>query len=319
MCGIFGIQMTEESKALEPWTLTELAQLMFPAIRHRGPHAFGWMTWNGGSEVEVVKFPGDVAKNANLKHVVVDDSALWMVGHVRWATHGDVKVASNNHPIIHHDIIGVHNGVLSNHREILSVTGRYDKETEVDSEAIFAAVNLWGHRAGLRAVHGDMVTVYTSLSKPENLWFGRSFGRSLVFARTKAGSLVWASELKVLTAVYGHELTHVRELKENQLLRATGGKVVEQAQYRKPPAKAPVVSGGFKWRPGVRPGRNGGTYDPVRGITDRMAQPQEPIGPERDGDEVLPGLFWVNGKLVDEQEYIDLLEEEMSIDEERMQ
>lgn len=236
MCGIFGICYTRESREREDWTTTEIAQLLFPAIRHRGPHAFGWMTWNGTDGIQVEKHPGDVSEIRNLKLVEPDDGAQWMVGHVRYATHGDPEDVANDHPIPHGDIVGVHNGVLRNHVEILKETGRQDEDTEVDSEAIFAAVNKWGHAPGLRRIAGDMIAVYSRFSKPGNVWFAKSTGRPLIFARTRAGSLVFASELGVLRSVWGDELTDVREIKARQLVRVFGGRVKEVRQF----AQAPV-------------------------------------------------------------------------------
>ncbi len=183
MCGIFGIYTTAESRQHEEWSPTEFAQLAFPAIRHRGPHAFGWMSYDGKA-IDVQKFEGDAGRMENLAKVNIADDVQWLVGHVRYATHGSTDDMRNNHPIPHGDIVGVHNGVLHNHEEVLADTGRQDDATEVDSEAIFAAVNKYGHRAGLRMIEGDMVTVYTRYTKPSFMWFAKSYGRPLVFART---------------------------------------------------------------------------------------------------------------------------------------
>lgn len=301
MCGIYGIMMTEDSKAREEWSPTEMAQLMFPAIRHRGPHAFGWMAWNGPelNELEIVKGEGDIGLRANLATVEVDDRALWMVGHVRYATHGSTSNMNNNHPVSHGSVVGVHNGVLSNHERILEKTGR-EPDTEVDSEAIFAAVNKWGHRPGLRRLEGSMVTVYTRLDKLAHLWLARTEGRPLVLARTPAGSIVFASELGVLEAVWGDTLTHVRELRRHQLLRLCDGKVAEQDRIRTKPKTVPL-------RPATQrqvfcvPPR---VYDGIHGITDRMSKPVL-----RDPEDM--DLYWHQGKLLDEAEYLSALETEM--------
>lgn len=243
MCGIFGICYTDKSKASEEWTPTELAQIMFPAIVHRGPHAFGWMTWDGTGEVQVEKHEGDVELLDNLNRVSVDENATWMIGHVRWATNGATDYAPNNHPIIHGDIVGVHNGIISNFEEVLAETGgREDPKAEVDSEAIFAAIDRWGHKPGLRRIKGNLAVAYTRKSSPSNVWFAKSNGRPLVFARTKAGSLVFASELGVLRAVWGNDLTDIRKLQEGQLVRVVDGLVSysEMWDNRPPVASLPV-------------------------------------------------------------------------------
>lgn len=234
MCGIFGICYTDKSKALEEWTPTELAQIMFPAIRHRGPHAFGWMTWDGNGTVEVEKHPGDVDVLENLNLVAIDPQAKWMVGHVRWATNGAPEQNINNHPIVHGDIVGVHNGIISNFEEVLEETGgREDEAALVDSEAIFAAIDAYGHRPGLKKIEGNMAVVYTRLSKPSDLYFAKNVGRPLVFARTKAGSLVFASELSVLREVWGRDLTDIRSLEDGALVRVVDGRVSDSGHWLK--------------------------------------------------------------------------------------
>lgn len=231
MCGIFGICYTGDKQ--EDFTPTELAQILFPAIRHRGPHAFGWMTWDGTETgIQITKHVGDVGRNVNLAHVTPDNAARWMVGHVRYATNGKPEFLVNDHPIVHQDIVGVHNGVIRNHAAILAETGRQDPNASVDSEAIFAAVNKWGHRAGLRRMEGNMVTVYSRFGKPEFIYIARQGQYKLTIARTRNGNLVFASELGVLRAVWGQELHDIRQLKENQLLRIADGRVVESVTFR---------------------------------------------------------------------------------------
>jgi len=125
----------------------QIAAMMFKALTAGGPHAFGWMTYKDGDKaVQYQSRPGRADTLDNLEHIykAVEQHPRWFVGHTRWATHGDPKNNANNHPILHGNVLGVHNGVLRNHESILAETGRQDAASEVDSEAIFAAVNKWG-------------------------------------------------------------------------------------------------------------------------------------------------------------------------------
>lgn len=237
MCGIWGISYGSNR---EEWTTTELAQLLFPETGHRGPHAFGWMTWDGSGTPTVVKHIGDVRQVRNLEKVELDDNAKWVIGHVRYATNGSPSYMNNNHPIEHGDIVGVHNGRIHNFTDILKETGRTDDMAEVDSEAIFAAVNRWGHRAGLRKIEGNLATAYTRVSRPSSIYIARSTDRyTLWFGRTPAGNLVFASELAILRSVFGRSLTHVRQLKPYHMLRIVDGKVIETEEYMEPPPPPP--------------------------------------------------------------------------------
>lgn len=247
MCGIFGISYGPEGAAGEPWTPTEMATLMFPAIVHRGPHAFGWMSYNPTTGISTAKHKGKVNLKRNLAKVEIDPDCAWFVGHVRWATNGTPDYHGNNHPLTHGSVVGVHNGVLRDWEPILAETGREDDLAEVDSEAIFAAVNKWGVKEGLAKINGNMVTVFTQTMHPEILNIARSVGRPLVYATTPAGSLIFASECCVVDACgYGFdEKEYTDMLGQYRLLVVKEGKVTERSQYRTPPAPAPRTPAAF--------------------------------------------------------------------------
>lgn len=208
---------------------------MFPAIVHRGPHAYGWMSYNPDTGIDIVKYEGRADTAEALVTMDLDPEAAWFVGHVRYATHGDPEYMGNNHPLVHGQIVGVHNGVLRKHsyEAVLAETGREDDAAEVDSEAIFAAVNKWGMRAGLARIDGDMVTVFASTKEPEILRIARSYGRPLVYATTAAGSLIFASECCVIDACgIDTKAAPVELMSRYALLTVKGGRITQRDTYR---------------------------------------------------------------------------------------
>jgi glutamine---fructose-6-phosphate transaminase (isomerizing) len=128
MCGVFGF-VSYDGQGPDLKALAKIAE----ATMARGPHAFGfaWLDWSG--RLKMFKRTGRIVDHLGLLAMVAD--ARILVGHCRWATHGDPKNNLNNHP---HPADGgwiVHNGVVSNHEE-LSVEYDLHPVTDCDSEVL---------------------------------------------------------------------------------------------------------------------------------------------------------------------------------------
>lgn len=262
MCGIFGVSYGPGGAAAEEWTPTEFAQQMFPAIVHRGPHAFGWVSHNPATGFDVVKYEGKVTDPGNTALITLDDECDWFVGHVRFFTNGTPENMANNHPIVHGGVVGVHNGVLRNWESIIKQTGREDDTAEVDSEAIFAAVNKWGVDGGLKRIDGNMVAVFAETAHPNVMHIARTYGRPLVYTSTPTGALVFASECCVIDSC---GIAHGEVIDMNgryRHLTVTRGVITSRRQYKTDPAPAKTT----KRRPAPPPLaiEQGGTS----GITD---------------------------------------------------
>lgn len=236
ICGIWGISYGPLGPDGEEWTASEFAEILFPAVVHRGPHAYGWMSFNPADGITIEKHIGRADTKKALATMRLDHQAKWVVGHVRYATHGDPKNLNNNHPLVHGSIVGVHNGVLRNYASILRETGREKDNTQVDSEAIFAAVHKWGMRGGLARIQGDMVTVFANTAHPDVLRIARSHGRPLVYATTPNGSLIFASECAVIEAtgidLIGGQTPYYDLTGRNRMLTVRQGRITERTQYR---------------------------------------------------------------------------------------
>lgn len=231
MCRVFGISYGNGER--EELDAAEIAAILYPALVHQGKHAWGWMT-SDGTDIVHQKFPGraDSKESYGIQIEEIDPEPVWMVGHVRWATHGAPEDNRNNHPIPHGKIIGVHNGVLRNHDFILGLTGREDPKTIVDSEAIFAAVNKWGPVKGLKKIKGDMVAIYANRTKPNVLHLARSHGRQVTLGWTEKGNLIFASEEQALRKLEPEiKFTKFSTVSENRLLIIRAGKIIQRHRY----------------------------------------------------------------------------------------
>lgn len=141
-------------------------------IESRGGHATGVYTDTMG----IVKRPVGSSKyfeeigDIKLKHIAMS--------HTRYKTHG-LNIEANAHPWHIGNIIGLHNGVISNYNTILQRYGLSSIDYPVDSQAIFHLIDREGEEK-LQDLSGAMAIVYTKVNKPD----GSPDGRLYVQRRT---------------------------------------------------------------------------------------------------------------------------------------
>jgi glucosamine--fructose-6-phosphate aminotransferase (isomerizing) len=99
----------------------------------RGHHAFGFAWVDAAGVLKHYKQSGGI--RANMKALEMVEGAVAVIGHCRWATHGDATNNLNNHP---HPVDGgwlVHNGVISDYRAI-AIEHNIPMVSSCDSEII---------------------------------------------------------------------------------------------------------------------------------------------------------------------------------------
>lgn len=249
MCRLLGVSYGDTKEDIPT---SEIAAVLFYQLVKGGPHAYGWMSYNDErDEINWAKSPGrcDSAEAQDWFDQEIDNDARWFVGHTRYATNGAPSDNRNNHPIWHGEVVGVHNGVLSDWQPILEETGREEEGTEVDSEAIFAAVNKWGSVDGMKKVQGSAVTLFSRLSAPDVLMLGRTSGRSISIGWTDRGNMIWASEEEALLSLMflGVNFVKVSKVSENRLLLIRNGEIIHRVRFRPIEKKAPFKFDWSKW------------------------------------------------------------------------
>lgn len=128
MCGVFGFVANKDGR-LNMNVIKRIAVV----TEQRGPHAWGvaWITRDG--RLRMYKQTGSIVDSINQLEMVRD--AVMLIGHTRFATHGDYNNNLNNHP---HPSDGgwiVHNGVIHNYQSIIKHHS-LNPTTECDSEII---------------------------------------------------------------------------------------------------------------------------------------------------------------------------------------
>jgi len=184
MCGVFGFVSTND----KPIPL-HIIQRIAVATEKRGPHAFGFSWLDDQNRIHSFRQSGRISDYLAVLRMA--ERARMLIGHCRWATHGDPFDNINNHP---HPCDGgwmVHNGVIHNHASLAS---EYEltPNSDCDSEILALLIEeMEGDRVE-RCIRATSLAEPYSLvmlglwSRPGKLVALRR-GNPLHISRTKAG------------------------------------------------------------------------------------------------------------------------------------
>jgi len=247
MCGIAGYSLSPESRVQR----TLAAQALLAGIAERGADAVGYAARVPEGAIDVTKLRGGAS--ALLDEIEMSPATAQALIHVRDYTKGHPEIEANNHPVRHGAVVGVHNGVVLNDDELLARYGieRFEAEMTVDSEAIFALMEIRRHDSrALSELHGAMAAAWLDERDPATLFLARGLNRPLWIGRTRA-ELFFASTRRALAIVEAalHVRLQVREVREGRLVHVVDGQIVRQRRFRPdrsyreadvlPPVRAP--------------------------------------------------------------------------------
>jgi len=125
MCGLVGFDVSKAGLAKEQRAI--MSAILSVANDGRGGDSWGYYNFH-----EIKRGLGDLAD-----HAIEMFRHSFVMAHTRKATQGTVS-KENAHPFDIGNIIGAHNGVISNHHPLNS---KYDRNCTVDSQHIFHHLN----------------------------------------------------------------------------------------------------------------------------------------------------------------------------------
>ncbi|MCG8423378.1 MAG: hypothetical protein MJE77_36220 [Proteobacteria bacterium] len=147
MCGIFGV-VTAVGAEIDKARLRTLTRDLFVLSESRGQEASGLAMVTDG-QIRVLKRATPAAKLLRSKEY----RALWrtesdhrngggfaMIGHSRLVTNGVQTTHQNNQPVITHNTVGVHNGIVANVDDIWQRFPALQRQYEVDTEALLSLI-----------------------------------------------------------------------------------------------------------------------------------------------------------------------------------
>lgn len=179
MCGIYGWigDTTQRSKVFE------LFENLGIESESRGKHATGYYSLNGSVTSAKAPLPAsDFFKIKAYKDLYSKSTPHVLIGHNRWATHGNPKDNRNNHPFTTNRWGFIHNGNVANTIDISTYS-------DCDSEKIFRffTKDYYNSHSALNSIEkvlktfdrGDMACALAD-AKTDSLYLFRNDGRPLV-------------------------------------------------------------------------------------------------------------------------------------------
>ncbi len=192
MCGIGGIFTANNSEVLPQ------LEALFSGLSDRGRHACGFaFRWNNSDSDIVWKnaISSVEAVSQKIMSNKIGSNLLYALLHTRYTTQGSTSNNGNNHPIVSHDMIVTHNGVINND-DLIFRDLQTTRLHQVDTECINALLRLESTRDMIRSIQGSASVAWVDTTQNQQIVNLITNGRNpLVIARTVEGHVVWASNL----------------------------------------------------------------------------------------------------------------------------
>ena len=229
VCGIAGYSIAGDAGI----DRTLAAQALLAGIAERGADAVGVAYRADGASVTVRK--QQTGASALLETLSLPAGARQVLVHVRDYTKGHPTIDTNNHPIRHGAVVGVHNGIIENDDALFAQYGieRAAPDMTVDSEAIFALVNRRPRDLSvLEELHGAMATAWLDERDADTLHLARGLARPLWIGRGRR-LLFFASTRAALQLVERTLRINLRfdAVGEGRKLEIADGRIVHRARF----------------------------------------------------------------------------------------
>jgi glucosamine 6-phosphate synthetase-like amidotransferase/phosphosugar isomerase protein len=223
MCAIFGLGFMRGHKVERSDMVRDIIRRMFVENQARGRHAAG-LAFVNSATFHVVKKNVDGQRLIELPEyreaehkymtfstatpgqggIIAKQPPISFVGHCRWKTKGTELDNVNNHPIVRKDVVGVHNGMISNDDRIFDIYSKtFPRNGRVDSEIIFALIEHFSKNL-TRPIHesigktaetlrGGMACAFVHRLQPYAVWLFRRGNPCDVLIFRDVGMIAWSS------------------------------------------------------------------------------------------------------------------------------
>ena len=212
MCGIFGL-IAHRASGLDSRLYKKTVQELFLLSESRGKEASGFATIMD-SDIFVHKTPFPAQKLVRSRHfdAIFDhylehnQNSFATIGHSRLVTNGYEHFNNNNQPVNKNSIVGIHNGIVVNVKQLWEKYRDEKKESDLDTEIIFTLLGKFlangaSFKMALRKVYEEiygMTTIALFFQNYDNLVLATNNGSLYYVKDFQNKSFVFASEFHIL-------------------------------------------------------------------------------------------------------------------------
>jgi glucosamine 6-phosphate synthetase-like amidotransferase/phosphosugar isomerase protein len=245
MCSIFGIGFYKGHGMNNEATITGIVSRLFKEAEVGGKRAAGLSVMRektghvmrrplSGSQLaatgEYLDFMMDsLGKDSE------DNKLLSIIGHCRWPTQGPPEENLNNHPQVCGNIIGVHNGVITNdHQLFKSFEKQITRQAEVDTEIIFQLIDHFADPSepGIKTIDaiqkatpylgGSYACGMQNTNHPYNLYLFRHSNPIQIRYYSELGVVLFATRMHFIKEAFDNFLEHTGPHEDIDLIENAG-------------------------------------------------------------------------------------------------
>lgn len=233
MCGIAGFCLNVEDHV----DARKLSAALLEQIISRGKDATGAAWYNAKqNEVRYTKAPYSAKTFVQTRLPAMPSGVKNVILHTRFATKGDKKFTANNHPIVVENLVGVHNGHISNDDAILKAYPDHKRMGQVDSEAAFVMAKYAKNPLeAFTKIQGRAALAWINGDNGKELHLARITDSPLCVAQTPNGSTIFASTKPLLEKAMktaGLSIEWITEMNEYEYMKVSNGMIAEYTDFK---------------------------------------------------------------------------------------
>ena len=222
MCGIFGLA-TKKKSDFDSNLLKKTVDDFFKLSESRGKEASG-LAVRTKKAIYVYKQPipaHKMIKSKGYKKItnkLFNEKHITIIGHSRLATNGFQAINDNNQPVIKNNLVGIHNGIITNVNTLLEQNKEIKRKYEVDSEIILDLIQLFNKDKNknslIRAIQSTFEQIEGSASIAllfnNNHYLALATNTGSLYLSNEKDYLIFASEKYILEQLSEKKISHLK-------------------------------------------------------------------------------------------------------------